>query len=127
MTLTTEADATLFMEARKQLNLELAKKNVKISLNTLFVKIAAQAISEFPYINVSLIPEGLLQHQDINIGLAVDTERGLLVPVLRYANTKTFESIQMELDGLVDRTLSGKNLKRRVKRWYLYDNQSGYL
>ena len=111
VTLTTEADATLFMEARKQLNLEFAKKNVKIALNALFIKIAAQAISEFPYINVSLIPEGLLQHQDINIGLAVDTDRGLLVPVLRYANTKTFESIQKELDGLVDRTLSGKNLK----------------
>ena len=111
VTLTTEADATLFMEARKQLNFELGKKNIKISLNALFIKIAAQAISEFPYINVSLIPEGLLQHQDINIGLAVDTERGLLVPVLRYANNKTFESIQTELDGLVDRTLSGKNLK----------------
>jgi len=111
VTLTTEADATLFMEARKQLNFELVKKNVKISLNTLFIKISAQAISEFPYINVSLIPEGLLQHQDINIGLAVDTERGLLVPVLRSANNKTFESIQMELDGLVDRTISGKNLK----------------
>ncbi|MRS05397.1 hypothetical protein EG832_19615, partial [bacterium] len=67
VTLTTEADATLFMEARKQLNLELGKKNVKISLNSLFIKIAAQAIAEFPYINVSLIPEGLLQHQDINI------------------------------------------------------------
>jgi pyruvate dehydrogenase E2 component (dihydrolipoamide acetyltransferase) len=111
VTLTTEADATLFMEARKQLNFELGKKNVKISLNALFIKIAAQAILEFPYINVSLIPEGLLQHQDINIGLAVDTERGLLVPVLRYANSKSFESIQIELDGLVDRTLSGKNLK----------------
>ena len=111
VTLTTEADATLFMEARKQLNFELGKKNVKISINTLFIKLAAQAISEFPYINVSLIPEGLLQHQDINIGLAVDTERGLLVPVLRFADNKNFETIQTELDGLVDRTIKGKNLK----------------
>jgi len=111
VTLTTEADATLFVEARKQLNLELAKKNVKISLNTLFVKIAAKAISEFPYINVSLIPEGLYQHPDINIGLAVDTERGLLVPVMRDANLKSFEKIQQELDELTERTLKGNNRK----------------
>ena len=111
VTLTTEADATLFVEARKQLNLELAKKNVKISLNTLFVKIAAIAISEFPYINVSLIPEGLYQHPNINIGLAVDTDRGLLVPVLQEANLKSFQEIQNELDGLTERTLKGNNRK----------------
>jgi len=111
VTLTTEADATLFVEARKQLNLELAKKNTKISLNTLFVKIAAQAILEFPYINVSLIPEGLYQHPNINIGLAVDTDRGLLVPVLRDVNLKSFEGIQHELDGLTERTLNSNNRK----------------
>ncbi|PKL77574.1 MAG: hypothetical protein CVV25_14210, partial [Ignavibacteriae bacterium HGW-Ignavibacteriae-4] len=111
VTLTTEADATLFVEARKQLNVELAKKNTKISLNTLFVKIAAQAILEFPYMNVSLIPEGLYQHPNINIGLAVDTERGLLVPVLRDANLKSFEGIQHELDGLTERTLNSNNRK----------------
>ena len=111
VTLTTEADATLFVEARKQLNAELAKKNTKISLNTLFVKIAAQAILEFPYMNVSLIPEGLYQHPNINIGLAVDTERGLLVPVLRDANLKSFEGIQHELDGLTERTLNSNNRK----------------
>jgi pyruvate/2-oxoglutarate dehydrogenase complex dihydrolipoamide acyltransferase (E2) component len=111
VTLTTEADATLFMEARKQLNNELAKKNVKISLNTLFVRIAAQVIHEFPYMNVSLIPEGLYQHPCINIGFAVDTDRGLLVPVVRNPLHKNFESIQKELDGLVERTLKDSNQK----------------
>lgn len=105
--LTTEVDASLFVKARKQINQELSKKGVKISYNTLFVKLVAQAISEFPYMNVTLLPEGLLQQTRINIGLAVDTERGLMVPVVKDAVYKNFECIQKELDAVIQKTLDG--------------------
>jgi pyruvate dehydrogenase E2 component (dihydrolipoamide acetyltransferase) len=109
VTLTTEADATLFVTAREQINQELKKKGVKLSFNTLLIKLTAKALEEFPYMNVSLMPEGLVQHEHVNMGLAVDTESGLMVPVLKDVASKNFETIQNELNSLVERTLSGKN------------------
>ncbi len=105
--LTTEVDASLFVRARKQINQELSKKGVKISYNTLLIKLVAQAISEFPYMNVTLVPEGLVQQTHINVGLAVDTERGLMVPVVKDADYKNFECIQKELDDVIQKTLAG--------------------
>ncbi|PKO15468.1 MAG: branched-chain alpha-keto acid dehydrogenase subunit E2 [Chloroflexi bacterium HGW-Chloroflexi-10] len=114
VTLVTEADATLFVQARQQLNIELGKKNIKLSFNALFIKVAAQTLAEHPFMNVSLIPEGLYQHPQINVGLAVDTERGLMVPVVREANLKSMEIIQNDLDGLVSRTLQGNNKMEEI-------------
>jgi pyruvate dehydrogenase E2 component (dihydrolipoamide acetyltransferase) len=105
--LTTEVDASLFVKAREQINRELVKKEIKISFNTLLIKIVAQALEEFPYMNVSLLPEGLQQHHQANIGLAVDTPRGLMVPQVKNAATKNFETIQKDLDAVVKRTLEG--------------------
>ena len=105
--LTTEADASLFVKAREQINGELKKKEIKISYNTLLIKIVAQALSEFLDLNVSLVPEGLIQHTHINIGLAVDTPKGLMVPVVKDANYKNFECIQSDLDSVIKKTLDG--------------------
>ncbi len=105
--LTTEVDASLFVKARQQINRELSKRDIKISYNTLLIRLVAQALREFPYMNVSLYPEGLQQHQQVNIGLAVDTDRGLMVPVLKDADCKNFEVIQKELDQVVQKTLAG--------------------
>ncbi len=105
--LTTEADASLFVKARNQINQELSKKDVKISYNTLLIKLVAQALAEFPNLNVSLLPDGLLQQTHVNVGLAVDTERGLMVPVVKDAMFKNFECIQKELDHVIQKTLQG--------------------
>jgi pyruvate dehydrogenase E2 component (dihydrolipoamide acetyltransferase) len=105
--LTTEVDASLFVKARVQINQELSKKDIKISYNTLLIKLVAQAIHEFPYMNVSLLPEGLQHHNQVNVGLAVDTPRGLMVPVVRDADRKNFECIQQDLDAVIQRTLAG--------------------
>ena len=105
--LTTEVDASLFVKAREQINRELSKKEMKISYNTLLIKLVAQAISEYPYMNVSLLPEGLQQHNQVNVGLAVDTSRGLMVPVVKDADHKNFECIQQDLDAIIQRTLEG--------------------
>lgn len=109
VTLTTEADASLFVEARIQMNKELEKKGIKLSYNTLFIKLSAMALVEHPYMNVSLLPEGLIQHQQANIGLAVDTQQGLMVPVLHDAAMKNHEELHYSLQGLVERTLKGNN------------------
>ncbi len=69
VTLTTEADATLFVTAREQINQELKKKNVKLSFNTLLIKLTAKALAEHAYMNVSLLSDGLVQHPHVKYGV----------------------------------------------------------
>lgn len=109
VTLNTDADATMFVLARQQMNQELMKKGIKLSFNALLIRIVAQALREYGYMNASLVSEGLIQHSQVNIGLAVDGPQGLMVPVVREAHQKSFEAVQQELDDLIQRTLSGKN------------------
>lgn len=110
VTLTTEADATNLVAARQQLNAELASLGEKISYNALLIKLVAQALYEQPNINVQLTASGLQTISEINIGLAVDTERGLLVPVLRGAPQKSLRQINGEINALADRATKGHSL-----------------
>jgi pyruvate dehydrogenase E2 component (dihydrolipoamide acetyltransferase) len=103
VTITTEADATALVSAREQLNAEL---NDKVSYNALLIAIAARALKEHPQLNASWTEKGIELHPAINIGVAVDTPRGLYVPVVRDA-TRPLIQIHRDLAGLVERTLSG--------------------
>ena len=109
VTLTTEVDASALVDARRQMNQELQKKGIKLSYNTLLIKLVSMALKEFGYMNTSLLPEGIVQHQFVNIGLAVDTEQGLMVPVLHDTAHKNHQTIHNELGELIDRTIQGKN------------------
>ena len=110
VTLTTEADATNLVAARQQLNAELAVEGEKISYNALLIKLTAQALHEQPHLNVQLTENGLQVMPVINIGLAMDSERGLLVPVVRDAWHKTIRQINQEIGVLADRALKGRSL-----------------
>jgi pyruvate dehydrogenase E2 component (dihydrolipoamide acetyltransferase) len=107
VTVTTEADATNLVAARQQATAELERK---VSYDALLVALVARALREHPAVNVRLTGTGLEQLSEINIGVAVDTERGLLVPVVRDAAAKDLAQIQHILQELVERTLSGKSL-----------------
>lgn len=109
VTLTTDADATNLVAARQQLNTELAAQNEKISYNALLIKLVAQALHEQPNINVQLTASGLQTMSEINIGLAVDTERGLLVPVIRGALKKSLRQVNAEILALADRAIKGRS------------------
>jgi pyruvate dehydrogenase E2 component (dihydrolipoamide acetyltransferase) len=109
VTLFTEADATNLVEARTQLNTELAG-SVKISYNAILIAIVARALREHPALNACLVNEEIHLYQDIHIALAVDTERGLLVPVIRQADQLDLISIQQSADTLIERVLAGRSL-----------------
>jgi pyruvate dehydrogenase E2 component (dihydrolipoamide acetyltransferase) len=106
VTLTTDADATSLVAFRQQAQ---AEWNLKLSYNTLLVKLVARALQEHPYINVQLLPTGIQTLPDINIGLAVDTERGLMVPVLHNADRKTIFEIQEELQKITQHAIDGQS------------------
>jgi pyruvate dehydrogenase E2 component (dihydrolipoamide acetyltransferase) len=109
VTLFTEADATALVEARHQLNAELGDR-LKISYNTLFIALVARALQDQPQLNACIVDQEIHYYSEINIGLAVDTERGLLVPVIRQANQLDLVKIQQSSDVLIQRALAGKSL-----------------
>ncbi len=113
VTLVTEADAGAFVEAREQLKAAVTEEwGFAPGYNDLLGVIVARALREFPYMNARLSEDGgALEHLPyINVGMAVDTERGLLVPVIRGADQKGLRDFGAEFRALVDRARVGKSL-----------------
>jgi 2-oxoglutarate dehydrogenase E2 component (dihydrolipoamide succinyltransferase) len=69
---------------------------------------AVQALSEFPRINAVVQDESLILRKDVNLGVAVETEKGLLVPVIRRANELSVLGLSRSLDDLAARARTGK-------------------
>jgi pyruvate dehydrogenase E2 component (dihydrolipoamide acetyltransferase) len=110
VTLTTEADATRLVELRTQIRADIDALGIvapPLSYNELLVKLLAVALAEQPALNASWRDGRVVEHPDVNIGVAVDTERGLLVPVVRDARTKSLSSISRELQTLISAAQAG--------------------
>ena len=92
-----EADITEMEAFRKELGAEYAKQNIKITPLAFMLKASAAALLAFPKFNSSLDGENLVYKQYINIGVAVDTPDGLVVPVLRDVDKKGIVQLAQEL------------------------------
>ena len=101
VTLTTEVDCSRLVSAR---NSSAGKKGAaKISYNAMLVQLAAACLKAFPYLNARLENEAIVQLEEINVGLAVQAEQGLVVPVVRGADGLTIEQIQEKVQELVEK------------------------
>jgi pyruvate dehydrogenase E2 component (dihydrolipoamide acetyltransferase) len=109
VTLMTEAEATNLVSARAQLNQEVPATD-KISYNTLLAALTARALREHPNVNARWEADGIRLLAEINIALAVDTERGLMTPVLREVDRLSLGAVQRGYSALLDRALAGKSL-----------------
>lgn len=105
---TSEYDMAATMEQRKQVNAMLADAGEKISVNDFIVKAAALALREFPNLNASLQGDSVLRHGQINVGVAVAVEGGLLTVVNRDADRKSLRQISVETKAMVARVREGK-------------------
>ena len=81
------------IESRNLLN---KKNDVKISFNDILVKAVSMAIKKHPLVNSSWHNDHIKLHKDVNIGVAVSVENGLLVPVIKNADIKSFSAIAQE-------------------------------
>lgn len=106
VTLVTEADATRLVELREEINGR--DSEVKVSFTDLFVMICARTLDKYGYVNSSLEGESIRQHPAVHIGVAVDTERGLLVPVVRDADKKGVREIARQVRDLTEQARSGR-------------------
>jgi len=111
--LTVEVDATPFAALREKLKTRFAKElGFNISYNDLLMVIAAKALRRFPAVNARLDEAAGVIHQldEINISLAMDTRRGLIVPVVRDVDRRGLLEIARITNDLVQRTRAGKVL-----------------
>lgn len=102
---TAVADAQELMDLRTTLNAQLTEAGrAKVSVNDLLIRACALALREHPDVNVSYGGDAsgvTLVHDRINIGVAVAAESGLIVPVIRDADTKTVTQLGAEAKKLV--------------------------
>ena len=105
VTLFTEAEADRLSRLREELREALGSA---LGYDELLIKIAARALHDFPNLNVRLTEKGLQQLAEINIGFALDTEQGLLIPVIRDADRKGLLQIAREVRELVERGRAGR-------------------
>ncbi len=102
LTLQTDASAKGMQGLRKQINSILDSKETKISFNAIIVKAVAQALRKHPNINASVDEEVVKVWKQIHVGVAMDLGKGLIVPKIRNADTKSITVIATELGQLVD-------------------------
>ena len=98
--LTMEINMDKAIEARQSMN-EVSP--VKISFNDMIVKAVAVALRQHPKVNVSWLGDRIRFNKHIHIGVAVAVEEGLLVPVVRFADSKTLSHIATEVKNLATR------------------------
>lgn len=103
VTLTTEVDATELVALRQRLKESYARRGLPVpSYNDIYLKLTAAALQEHPTLNASWRDDGLILHSEIHIALAVDTEEGLLAPVVRDVDAKSLRQIASETKSLIE-------------------------
>jgi 2-oxoglutarate dehydrogenase E2 component (dihydrolipoamide succinyltransferase) len=110
-TLTTfnEADLSAVLDWRRQYRDAFREKHgVDLGLMPFFVKAAVEALQTFPIVNASIDGSDIVFHDAYNIGVAVSTERGLMVPVVRHADRLGFADIEKRIDELANKARAGK-------------------
>jgi pyruvate dehydrogenase E2 component (dihydrolipoamide acetyltransferase) len=103
-----EADITELEQFRVQMNKELEKSGVKISMLPFMMKAAVSALKKFPEFNASLDGDALVLKNYWHIGFAADTPNGLMVPVIRDVDRKTVPAIAKEMGELAKLARDGK-------------------
>jgi pyruvate dehydrogenase E2 component (dihydrolipoamide acetyltransferase) len=109
-----ELDITELETWRKRVASKVEAAGGKLSLTVLVMKALAANLHEFPRFNASLDAEQeeLIFKHYVNIGVAVDTERGLLVPVVRDVAAKSLKELSKEVLELSERTRKGESARR---------------
>ncbi len=84
------------------------KYGVKLGFMSFFVKAAVHALKQYPIINASVDGHDIIYHGYMDIGIAVGSPRGLVVPVLRDADQMTFAQIELKIADFAKRAKDGK-------------------
>lgn len=105
-----KADITDLEKMRKALNPEVEKAGGKLTITSILLKVSTAALKAFPQFNssIDLEKKEIIYKKYLNIGVAVDTENGLLVPVLKNVESKNLTELSIELNSLAEKAKSRK-------------------
>ena len=113
-----EIEMTKVFEMRARQAEEFERRNgLKLTYTPFFVRAAVEAIKQFPILNSSVEGSNVVYHRDINVGVAVALETGLIVPVIKRADGQNFLGVARALQELAERA--------RTKRLSVDDVQGG--
>jgi len=117
VTTVDEVDMTALAAFRNRAKELAAKKGIKLSFLPFYFKALAAALKEFPYLNASIDDEKqeIVLKKEYHIGFALDTEAGLLVPVVRDVDRKSVFQIAREMQDLIERGRAGKLKPEELK------------
>ncbi len=108
LTTFNEVDLTAVQELRARYKDGFEKKHgVKLGFMSFFVKASIEALKRFPVVNASVENNDIVYHEYFDIGVAVSTERGLVVPVLRDADAMSFAKVEQQIGEFATRARSG--------------------
>ncbi len=111
----SEIDMTRALQLRKELNEALADSGEKVSVNDLIVRASAQALVQHPQAHRSYVDGTHVYHAHAHVGIAVALDDGLIVPVLRDADTKSLRQIAVEARDLAERARAGKLRQKEIE------------
>jgi pyruvate dehydrogenase E2 component (dihydrolipoamide acetyltransferase) len=105
-----KADITQMEALRKEFSADVERRGGKLTMTAVLVKVLAAAVKQFPQFNASvdMDAEAIVYKNYVNVGVAVDTERGLLVPVIRDADQKGLTEIAIEIQQLAGKARDKK-------------------
>ncbi|MGH8127367.1 MAG: 2-oxoglutarate dehydrogenase complex dihydrolipoyllysine-residue succinyltransferase [Gammaproteobacteria bacterium] len=104
-----EVDLGAVMEIRKRYKEKFEKQHdVRLGYMSFFVKAAVKALQQHPIVNASIEDNDIVYHDYWDIGVAVSTERGLMVPVLRDCDQLSFAAVEQQIVGYAQKAREGK-------------------
>ena len=108
LTTFNEVDMSEIMKVRETKKEDFMERyNVKLGLMSFFVKAVVTSLQEFPAVNAEIREENIIYKNHFDIGIAVGTEKGLVVPVLKDADTMTFGDIEQQIVELSSKANEG--------------------
>ncbi len=102
-----EIDMTQAMELRKQVNLGLESRGVRVSVNDMIIKACVGALKKYPKFNASFADDSIQMSETINVGIAIAEEAGLIVPAIMDCGDKSLADIASASKDLIGRSKSG--------------------
>ena len=109
LTTFNECDMTAVQELRAKSQEAFMKKNsVKLGFMSFFIKASVEALKTVPPVNGRIEDEDFIQNNFYDIGVAVGTDRGLVVPVVRDADKKSFADLELDIAGFATKAREGK-------------------
>ena len=108
LTTFNEVDLTKVMSLRKRYKESFEKEHgVRLGFMSFFAKAAVEALKKFPVVNASVEGNDIIYHDYFDIGIAISSERGLLVPILRNVDQLNFAQIESDIAALGKKAREG--------------------